>query len=585
MKPLSQRSVNEYSVIFLILVTLLLIYSGSILNKDMINVDLAIKQQEKTLRLGTNIEEVINELTDLSRSFANNYDLKDVNEYWHQINVENKKDKIILNLNSMDIPEEESNYIIKAKKISDELEEIHVHSMKLIFLAKNYDNKYMPPRIMKYQLPDLENSLSNEEKLELASDLVFGEEYLRMRKEIRENISIYRRLTDERTTKEIDLALNSSNEAFKLQKISLILMILGGLIILVFDYSQVGIPLINYTKDIDNSLGKRELIRLEPKGSREIRELAKAFNKNAEEKEEFEFSLKETEYKLKLHMHLMPLAAIEYDNNFIITHWNKAAEKVFGFTKQEAVGKSPMDLIIPKDIMPEIREILIKLRLGDKSGETSVNKNITKDGRIIICDWSNTPIFNQFDELIGWLCLAKDITEEKEKQDKILYLSQHDPLTGLYNRGYILEQLEVEKIRFNRSKKPFSVIIFDIDFFKSVNDNYGHEAGDNVLKNVSTIMRSTVRNTDFVGRWGGEEFLIILPFTDTGGAYELAEKVRKNIENEKFIYNNQILKLTITGGISCSCEGTNVADYIRSADNALLRGKNLGRNIVIKAGC
>lgn len=585
MKPLSQRSVNEYSVIFLILVTLLLIYSGSILNKDMINVDLAIKQQEKTLRLGTNIEEVINELTDLSRSFANNYDLKDVNEYWHQINVENKKDKIILNLNSMDIPEEESNYIIKAKKISDELEEIHVHSMKLIFLAKNYDNKYMPPRIMKYQLPDLENSLSNEEKLELASDLVFGEEYLRMRKEIRENISIYRRLTDERTTKEIDLALNSSNEAFKLQKISLILMILGGLIILVFDYSQVGIPLINYTKDIDNSLGKRELIRLEPKGSREIRELAKAFNKNAEEKEEFEFSLKETEYKLKLHMHLMPLAAIEYDNNFIITHWNKAAEKVFGFTKQEAVGKSPMDLIIPKDIMPEIREILIKLRLGDKSGETSVNKNITKDGRIIICDWSNTPIFNQFDELIGWLCLAKDITEEKEKQDKILYLSQHDPLTGLYNRGYILEQLEVEKIRFNRSKKPFSVIIFDIDFFKSVNDNYGHEAGDNVLKNVSTIMRSTVRNTDFVGRWGGEEFLMILPFTDTGGAYELAEKVRKNIENEKFIYNNQILKLTITGGISCSCEENNVADYIRSADNALLRGKNLGRNIVIKAGC
>ena len=585
MKPLSQRSVNKYSVIFLILVTLLLIYSGSILNKNMVNVNLAIKQQEKTLRLGTNIEEVINELTDLSRSFVNNYDLKDLNEYWNQINVENKKDKIILNLNSMDIPEEESNYIVEAKKISDELEKIHVHSMKLIFLAKNYDNKYMPPRIRKYQLPDLENSLSNKEKLELASDLVFGEEYLRMRKEIRENISSYRRLTDERTTKEIDLALNSSNEAFKLQKISLILMILGGLIILIFDYSQVGIPLMNYTKDIDKSLGKRELIRLEPKGSREIRELAKAFNKNAEEKEEFEFSLRETEYKLKLHMHLMPLAAIEYDNNFIITHWNKAAEKVFGFTKEEAVGRSPMDLIIPKDIMPEIKEILIKLRLGDKSGETSVNKNITKDGRIITCDWSNTPIFNQFDELIGWLCLAKDITEEKEKQDKILYLSQHDPLTGLYNRGYMLEQLEVEKTRFNRSKKPFSVIIFDIDFFKSVNDNYGHEAGDNVLKTVSSIMIDTVRNTDFVGRWGGEEFLIILPFTDTDGAYKLAEKVRKNIENERFIYNNQILKLTITGGISCSCEGNNVADYIRSADDALLQGKDLGRNIVIKAGC
>lgn len=585
MKPLSQRSVNKYSVIFLILVTLLLIYSGSILNKNMVNVNLAVKQQEKTLRLGTNIEEVINELTDLSRSFVNNYDLKDLNEYWHQINVENKKDKIIFNLNSMDIPEEESNYIIKAKKISDELEEIHVHSMKLIFLAKNYDNKYMTPRIMKYQLPDLENSLSNKEKLELARDLVFGEEYLRMRKEIRENISSYRRLTDERTTKEIDLALNSSNEAFKLQKISLVLMLLGGFIILIFYYIQVGIPIINYTKVIHESLGMRELIKLTPKGSKEIRELAEAFNKNAEEKERFEFSLRETEYKLKLHMHLMPQAAIEYDKNFIITHWNKAAEKIFGFTKEEAVGKSPIDLIVPKDIMPDMKEILTKLRLGDKSGEMSTNKNITKDGRIIICDWSNTPIFNQFDELIGWLCLAKDITEEREKQDKILYLSQHDPLTGLYNRGYMLEKLEIEKSRFERSKKPFSVIILDIDFFKSVNDNYGHEAGDDVLKTVSSIMKNTVRKTDFVGRWGGEEFVIILPFTDTEGAYDLAEKVRKNIENERFIYNNQILKLTITGGISCSCEGNNIADYIRKADNALLKGKSSGRNIVIKAGC
>lgn len=103
----------------------------------MVNVDLAIKQQEKTLRLGTNMEDVINELTDLSRSFAHDYNFEDLNEYWHQINVENKKDKIMFNLVAMKIPEEESNYIIKAKRISDELEEIHVHSMKLIFIAKN----------------------------------------------------------------------------------------------------------------------------------------------------------------------------------------------------------------------------------------------------------------------------------------------------------------------------------------------------------------------------------------------------------------------------------------------------------------
>lgn len=125
----------------------------------------------------------------------------------------------------------------------------------------------------------------------------------------------------------------------------------------------------------------------------------------------------------------------------------------------------------------------------------------------------------------------------------------------------------------------------DIDFFKSVNDNYGHEAGDEVLKIVSSIMKETVRKTDFVGRWGGEEFVIILPLTDTQGAYDLSEKIRKNIENEKIIYNNETIRITITGGISCSCEGNNVADYIREADNALLKGKFSGRNMVIKAGC
>lgn len=401
MKPLSQRSLSRYSVIFLILITILLIYSGSILNENMKNVDLAIKQQEKTLKLANNMENIINQLTDLARSFVNNYDLEDLEEYWYQINVENKKDKIIFGLMVMDIPEEESNYLIKAKKISDELEEIHVHSMKLIYLAKNYDNKYMSARVIKYKLPTWENDLSSEEKLELANDLVFGKEYREMRIEARDNILKYRRLTENRTTKEINMAIENSNDALNLQKISLVLMFLGGFIILTFYYIHVGIPIINYTKVIHESVGMRELIKLTPKGSLEIRELAKAFNKNAEEKEQFEFSLRETEYKLKLHMHLMPLAAIEYDRNFIITHWNQAAERIFGFSKKEAVGKSSMELIIPKEIMPEIKEILTKLQLGDKSGETSINKNITKDGKVIICDWSNTPIFNQFNELIG----------------------------------------------------------------------------------------------------------------------------------------------------------------------------------------
>lgn len=281
----------------------------------------------------------------------------------------------------------------------------------------------------------------------------------------------------------------------------------------------------------------------------------------------------------------MPLAAIEYDYNFNITHWNKAAEKIFGFTKEEAIGKSSIELITPKDSAYEIQGLIDKLKAGDKTVETNTNKNITKDGREIICEWYNTTIYDSKDNVIGWLSLGKDITKEKEEQDRVLYLSQHDPLTGLYNRGFIMEQLEMENSRFKRTDLGFSVVILDIDYFKKINDNYGHECGDEVLKRVANVMNNTVRETDFVGRWGGEEFVIILPFTDTDGAYILAERIRVNIENEVFIYKDKKINITITAGISCCCKADSIADVIRIADEALLQGKATGRNRVVEMKC
>lgn len=585
MKEIKQSIMDRCTAIFLILIIILLSYSGFVLNKNMVRFDNAIKYQEKALELAHEMEDTSNKLTDLARSFVNSYNLNDLNEYWNEVNIKRTRENIIFKLMSMDMSEEEQLYLKKAKEESDILKEVEIHAMSLVVKAVGFSDGKIPMEIAQYEISLLEQGLSKEEKINFAKELVFGQEYREGKRDIRANISKYRKMTEELISKEFNLTVQSSNNAFNLQNLFLAFLLVGGVSILLFYYTQIALPVKDYTSTVEEYSNKFELPKLIPKGSMELRKLAEAFNKNSEEIAKIESSLRETEYKLKLHIHLMPLAAIEYDYNFNITHWNKAAEKIFGYAKDEAIGKSPIGFITPKDEHFEYDKIINRLKAGDKTAETNINKNITKDGREIICEWYNTPIFDPNDNVIGWLSLGKDITKEKEEQNRVLYLSQHDPLTGLYNRGFIMEQLEMENARFKRTGIGFSVVILDIDFFKKINDNYGHECGDEVLKRVADIMIKTIRQTDFIGRWGGEEFVIVLPFTDTDGAYVLAEKIRKNIEQEDFIYKDKILKITITAGVACCCKVDSITDCIRIADEALLQGKATGRNKVIEVEC
>jgi diguanylate cyclase (GGDEF)-like protein len=128
--------------------------------------------------------------------------------------------------------------------------------------------------------------------------------------------------------------------------------------------------------------------------------------------------------------------------------------------------------------------------------------------------------------------------------------------------------------------------MLDIDRFKLFNDRYGHECGDVVLNGVADSLTQAVRSTDSVGRWGGEEFLILLPETDCEGGAELAEKIRRRIEDEDIAYGGKSFKVTITAGIAVSSDDDeSVDDCVRRADEALLKGKASGRNKVIGALC
>ncbi|MGD2088588.1 MAG: GGDEF domain-containing protein [Candidatus Aminicenantes bacterium] len=186
------------------------------------------------------------------------------------------------------------------------------------------------------------------------------------------------------------------------------------------------------------------------------------------------------------------------------------------------------------------------------------------------------------------LFLANEQIEKQQKELSIAYkqmelLARTDPLTQLANRRDFLERLQQEIIRFERSGNPFSVVLGDIDDFKSVNDRYGHDCGDLVLVTIAKIFKSMLRKQDSVGRWGGEEFILLLPEAPMKGGEKVAEGIRKRIARETFSYKDHQLSITITFGV---CEYNGVMDIdtcVKRADEALFAGKDKGKNCVVLA--
>lgn len=170
----------------------------------------------------------------------------------------------------------------------------------------------------------------------------------------------------------------------------------------------------------------------------------------------------------------------------------------------------------------------------------------------------------------------RDLSRELEK------LSIQDELTTLYNRRHSLELFEKEFRRAKRSRHPLSIAILDLDHFKGVNDTYGHLVGDEVLNKIGILMKNTVRNTDICGRIGGEEFIIICPETNTGNMFEVAEKIRKRIFEQRFSSNDKLFSVSGSLGIAEASEmTTDIREILSQADKALYKAKNSGRNMAV----
>lgn len=259
------------------------------------------------------------------------------------------------------------------------------------------------------------------------------------------------------------------------------------------------------------------------------------------------------------------------DKAGVFTYVSKKFDLVSGYHHNEIIGKHITLLNHPLTPANLYEDMLNTLETGQTwEGETI---HFNKYKHEFWLDLIVTPEFNEINEMEGYTAIAKNITNQKI----IERISITDELTQIYNRRKIEDILKQEIDRAKRYKSIFSVIFLDIDKFKTINDLYGHSSGDDVLVQLAATLKKNLRETDFVGRWGGEEFIIVCAGTQKAGAFNLAQTLRSLIESTTFPIDSRV---TISLGVAQYEGSESISDLISRVDTALYQAKELGRNRV-----
>ena len=282
--------------------------------------------------------------------------------------------------------------------------------------------------------------------------------------------------------------------------------------------------------------------------------------------------------RLLSHREHTPLAVIEWNTDLEVTDWNHAAEGMFGFTKEEMLGRHLAGTITPKSEGEKVEAIWTDL-LENIGGTRSRNKNITKDGRTILCEWYNTPLIDQHGKVIGVASLVDDITARKLSEDMIWKQANYDTLTGLPNRNMFHDRLAQELRKADRDKCPLALLLLDLDEFKEVNDTLGHDTGDLLLQEAGRRISSCVRQSDTVARLGGDEFAIILHELHGNSHIEkVAQKIISRLE-EAFQLGDEVVHVSGSIGIALyPIDASDIDTLLKNADQAMYAAKKNGRN-------
>jgi len=246
------------------------------------------------------------------------------------------------------------------------------------------------------------------------------------------------------------------------------------------------------------------------------------------------------------------------DKNGIVQYINPAAKRIFTDNERSIVGK-----VFNSDLSTGITDIEIT----------------RKDGTIGIGEMYTTK--SEWEGDFAHLTMINDVTKRRMAEKELKHLSITDPLTNLLNRRGMTNKVKAEKRRILRSLKPFTLILCDIDKFKSINDNYGHKMGDMVLQGIAKILKNSIREIDSASRWGGDEFLIMLPETDIKGGLNVAEKIKnKLLKASILVINNQKIPVTLTFGVGVLQVSSDIDESISKIDKVMYKGKKKGRNCI-----
>jgi diguanylate cyclase (GGDEF)-like protein/PAS domain S-box-containing protein len=263
---------------------------------------------------------------------------------------------------------------------------------------------------------------------------------------------------------------------------------------------------------------------------------------------------------------------------------NRAVEMTFLYRPEEVVGQ-PFTLLFPEDRPEEHARGMLKTSAAGHSwqGELPARR---KDGSVFPAQMSCSVLRDRAGRTRCLIGIVRDVTERRQFLDQLQHLSVTDNLTGLYNHRFFHQRLRYEFARARRYREQLGCIMIDVDFFKTVNDTYGHLLGDEVLKSLAGIVSRATRSVDLVARYGGEEFAILLPSTDLEGAARCAEHIWKSVGTTEIGTRQGALRLTICAGVSALAgDMKDEEELCRRADAALLIAKQRGRNNVCVWDC
>jgi diguanylate cyclase (GGDEF)-like protein/PAS domain S-box-containing protein len=276
------------------------------------------------------------------------------------------------------------------------------------------------------------------------------------------------------------------------------------------------------------------------------------------------------------------------DKEGCITYWNRGATALTGYSSADVQGRNYCDIFQPLDKQGKHlceSDACPISRVFNISTLTEIEAYIChKEGHLLPISIRIAPVREvgrQFVVAVEIHSSSSPRYAMRQRLEELQELAMHDPLTGIANRRFVEINLAARLEELKRYGFDFSVMFIDADHFKKVNDSHGHAVGDRILKMISATVANSLRSFDIIGRWGGEEFVVLLVNMKNDDLFKLADRLRRLVENSALTLDTgEMLKITVSVGATVACSGDTVESLVERADKLMFESKRRGRNLV-----